>query len=631
MLHGQGRAYIYLRNLYRVLAPTYVLVKEEVMAKKDRKKCRTNIGGQAVLEGVMMLGARSRATAVRDEKGNIQIESKRIKPNSEKSIFRKIPFVRGVLNFVSSMYTGVGIILRSSEVFEGESEPSKFEKWCADRLHLNVMSVIMGISVILGLGLSIGLFFVLPHFIRVGFEMIPGADKVHPLIFQLVEGVVRICIFVAYIMLTSLMKEIKRVYMYHGAEHKTISCHEHGLELTIENVQKQSTIHDRCGTTFMFLVMVISILVFAVTGAFDAPTWAQLLIKLALLPVVAGISYEILKFLARFDNWFVDIIKAPGLLLQKVTTKQPTDDMVEVAIAAFTTVAAMDKDLSIAEQTFDTKVMYNKARAKLEETLKDCGDVSSDIDWIVCSVLGIKRSEVAGLSYIRSGQMARMQAMVDKRKDGMPLQQILGNTDFYGLIINVTDKVLCPRPETEYLVEQATKIINDNNFTTVLDLCTGSGAIAIAIKNLCPNVSVAASDMSQDAIDVAKSNAEINNMNIEFATRDMLVGCVDKYDIVVSNPPYIPSEDIADLDKTVKDHEPIMALDGGSDGLDFYKAIAVTAPRCTNSNGYLALEVGIGQAQAVSEILAQKYENIQVYKDLEGVDRIVIARIKVAE
>lgn len=594
---------------------------------KMKKVNRCNIGGQAVLEGVMMLGAKSMATAVRDETGRIQVESKRTKPLREKSVLRRIPFVRGALNFASTMYMGVKVLLRSTAVFDGETEPTKFEKWCAKKLHVDAMSILMGFSVLLGVALAIGLFFVVPHFIGKGLKMWWG-DSVHPIVYNLVEGVIRIIIFVAYVCLASLMKEIKRTFMYHGAEHKTINCYEYGLPLTVENVRKQSTIHDRCGTTFMVIVMVISILVFSFTGFIpNLNIFLELLIKLALLPVVAGISYEILKFLAKFDNMFVKVVKAPGLLLQRVTTKQPTDDMIEVAIASFNTVLEMDNDETIAEQSFDIKVLYKDIRAEMDKILENIGDGNADADWIAVDVLGVKRSELAELSHIKSHNADKMIELAKERAEGKPLQQVLGNTDFYGLPIKVDERVLCPRPETEYLVEAVVDIVGEKNINGVLDLCTGSGAIAIAIKKKCDNVIVTASDISADALALAKENATLNNAEVEFVLSDYFANVQGKFGLIVSNPPYIKSSDIEGLDKEVKDYEPRIALDGGESGLDAYTSIIFTAKDYLDEGGYIAFEVGIGQAEDVKKLLEDNgYSDIVIKQDLENIDRIVIAR-----
>ena len=419
---------------------------------KNKKKFRSSIGGQAVLEGVMMRGESSMATAVRDEKGEIQIESTRFTPAAKKSKWKRLPFIRGVINFVNSMIMGVQIIMRSGEVFGGEEEPSKFENWCSKKFNINVMSVMMWFAVLIGLALAIGLFFVIPHFSIEGIRALVENvchTTMPEFCYNLIEGVIRILIFVIYILLTSLMKEIKRVFRYHGAEHKTISCYEHGLELTVENVQKQSTIHDRCGTTFMFLVMIVSVALFSIVGIVPnnivtskiGAVFIKLLIKLALLPVVAGISYEILKFLAKFDNWFVRIIKAPGLLLQKITTAQPDDSMVEVAITAFKAVQLLDSDPTAETSKFNTKIMIDKAVQELDNTLKIDTNGNADRDWIITEVLNVKRSEIENLKFVWSNDFEKMLEFAKERSTGKPLQQVFGYTDFYGLKIKVNSDV----------------------------------------------------------------------------------------------------------------------------------------------------------------------------------------------
>ena len=607
---------------------------------REKKKFNSCIGGQAVLEGVMMRGERSMATAVRDEKGNVQVESSRFTPLSEKSKIRRVPFVRGVFNFGSSMAMGVSILLRASEVFEGEVEPTKFEKWCSDKMHFNFMTALMYFSVFLGLCLSIGLFFVIPNFsiegIRYLVEVVSGSSMPE-FAYNLIEGLIRILIFAGYIMLTSLMKDIKRVYMYHGAEHKTISAFEHGLELNVENVQKQSTIHDRCGTTFMFLVMIVSIFIFSIVSLlpipeinFTADMFIKLALKLALLPLVAGVSYEILKFLAKFDNKFVAVIKAPGLLLQKVTTKQPTDEMVEVAITAFKTVMEMDKDTDIPTTKFTTKILKNKFNVELDTILANIGDGNCDKEWIIAEVLGIKRSEIAEVSYIWSNDFDTMLDMAKRRADGEPIQQIFGYTNFYGMDIKVTRDVLSPRPETEYLVEACSELIRDNNLKSVLDVATGSGCIALVIKRD-NDVDVTAVDISPLALEVAKNNATQNELEINFIQSDLFTNVDGKFDMIVSNPPYIASSVVSELAVEVREYEPMLALDGGEYGLDFYTRIIANVGQYVNDGGYLAFEIGYDQKDAVIALLTSsispKFTDITAKSDLEGNDRIIIAKV----
>lgn len=368
-----------------------------------RKRC-TSIGGQAVIEGVMMRGERSMAVAVRDEKGGIAVESKYIKPTKDKNFLFRTPFLRGIFNFVGTMYMGVGTLLRSGEVFDGETQPSKVEKWFAKTFKLDVFSVVMAFAVIVGVALSLVLFYFLPQLAVTGitelFKIDTGANVGVKIGMNLLEGAIRMIIFVAYIALTALMKDVRRTYMYHGAEHKTISCYEHGLEMTVENARKMTTIHDRCGTTFMFLTMVISVLVFSLTGWSDQ-FWARLLLRLALIPVVAGISYEVLKFLARFDNKLVRLIKAPGLALQKLTTRQPDDGMLEVAITAFLTVKAMDEDPNLPELRFDTKLLAHKVQKNVVEA---CGGDAGKAREIECAVLAVTPEELEKVSHIKSSQ-----------------------------------------------------------------------------------------------------------------------------------------------------------------------------------------------------------------------------------
>lgn len=582
----------------------------------------------------MMRGERSIATAVRLEEGGIAVESRYIKPVKDKNILYRIPIIRGVLNFFGSMVVGIKTLMRSGEVFgDEEGEPSKFEKWLAKTFKVDIYSVVMFISVLLGVALAVALFVFLPLLCRNGVEaLIPEASKGSVGVnigLNFLEGVIRLVIFILYIFLTSLMKDIRRTYMYHGAEHKTISAYENELPLDVKSVQTMSTYHDRCGTTFMVLVMLIGVLVLSVCDlelvcGLDAD-WAPNGVvrfladfgwRLLLLLPIMGISYEVLKFLAKFDNVLVRALKFPGKLMQKLTTRQPDDDMVEVAIAAFTTVMAMDADPNLPELTFDTNELYTHVRKKLEEMVED----KADVDWMICHVTGKKRSELEHLTYIRHSKVEELLDMARRRQQGEPLWQIIGNADFYGYEIDINKNVLCPRPETEELVCEAVKHISENS--RVLDLCTGSGCIAIAVADK-TGAQVVASDISEEALKIAKSNAVKNKVDdkIEFVHSDMFEGITGTFGVIISNPPYIPTADISGLDREVKDYEPALALDGGEDGLDFYRIIAEKSGEYLVPGGRIFLEVGIGQAQAVADML--KGFDTKIIKDMQGIDRII--------
>ena len=334
---------------------------KNVIDKKSKIVRRTNIGGQAVLEGVMMKGARSIATAVRTPDGDITVESKYTKDAKQRNAFLKLPFVRGVVNLVTQLFQGTGIMMRSAEVYGDYAEPSKFDKWVADKLKINPMNVLMGFSVVLGVLLAVGLFVFLPNFLA---SLICdniaaiASSSLKSLWYSLIEGGLMLVIFISYILLVTLMKDVRRVFMYHGAEHKVISCYERGLDLTVENAKHMPREHSRCGTTFLFFVIAVSIMVFVLvnfmlekcglvvpssaSGAKVLNALIKLGFKLLFLPVVAGVSYELLKLLAKSDCLFVRILRAPGMALQKLTTKEPTDDMLEVSLTAFKTVLAMD-------------------------------------------------------------------------------------------------------------------------------------------------------------------------------------------------------------------------------------------------------------------------------------------------
>ncbi|MBR3811153.1 MAG: DUF1385 domain-containing protein [Agathobacter sp.] len=278
----------------------------------------SGIGGQAVMEGIMMRNDKKYAVAVRKPDKEIDVQVFYYKGVIKNETLKKTPFIRGVFNFVDSLYLGMTSLLHSADFIEDEEEKMDLEKEKA----------MMGWTVALAIIMAIGLFFVLPYLISLLFQSFITSHFV----VALLEGLVRLAIFIGYVSLVALMPEIKRTYMYHGAEHKCINCIEHGLELTVENVQKSSKEHKRCGTSFLFLVILISIIFFMFIQVKSGII--KLVIRLLLIPVIAGVSYEFIRFAGRFDNWLVNLISAPGLLMQRITTLEPEDDMVEVAIAA---------------------------------------------------------------------------------------------------------------------------------------------------------------------------------------------------------------------------------------------------------------------------------------------------------
>lgn len=584
------------------------------------------------MEGVMMRGKKSMATAVRNSDGDIVVESKRLVPVEEKNVCYRIPVLRGIINFATMLYSGTQTLLRSSEVYGEEIEPSKFDKWLSEKLHIDIMKVVIWFSVLLGVACAVGLFVFLPQFLTELLFKVPAlgalSGSVKGVVFSVIEGVIRLVIFVAYVAICSCVPDVKRVFMYHGAEHKTINAFEHDEELTVQNVQKYSTIHNRCGTTFMVLVMVVSIIVLAFAGwltvdVFGWPNNAgiKFAVRLVMIPLIAGISYEILKLLARSDNIIVRIIRWPGLQLQRLTTRKPDDDMVEVAIVAFNTVYEMDADDTIPERTFDIGKPYKEAREQVEKILPEDKFDKSDVDWIFVEATGKNRSELPLLKTIKTSQLDKALKFASERATGKPLQYVFGAVDFYDTRIVVNQSVLIPRPETELLAEAVVKIAKDKS---VLDLCTGSGAIAISVKKHEPTATVTASDVSADAVQVAQMNVLFNAVNVTVVESDLYEKVDGKFDVIVTNPPYIKTDDIQNLDVEVRNFEPIIALDGGKDGLDFYRRIIDGASEHLSDDGVLMAELGIDEAQAVKDLAEGKLVFSEFIKDYDGVDRIVV-------
>jgi len=305
---------------------------------------RTTIGGQALIEGIMMLGPDKRAIVVRKPDGELEVKEEPRKLIKDKCAILGWPLIRGVVNFGSSMVNGVKALFWSAEFYPEEevSEPSKFDLWLEKKLGSEKMAtLVVGVAAIIAICFSIGLFFLLPTFIAGFFDRFLTSPVVH----NLIEGVIRIVVFMLYLFLCSRMKEMRRVFSYHGAEHKTIFCYEAGLPLTVENVRKQPRHHPRCGTSFLFVVIVVSILCSSVVFSYVewSNLWVRVGLHLLLLPVVVAISYEFNRLVGRFDNRLTRILTAPGLWMQNFTTFEPDDSMIEVGIEALSRVIPEEK------------------------------------------------------------------------------------------------------------------------------------------------------------------------------------------------------------------------------------------------------------------------------------------------
>lgn len=328
----------------------------------DKTNCRLGkVGGQAVLEGVMMKSGDDYSIAVRKEDGTISVINKTFRSIRKKYKIFNIPILRGIVNYIEMMILSYNTLSVSADQMDLESEePGKFEKWLDKTFGKSIVNVIMVLATVIGLALGILLFSFVPTWLSAFVDRLCGGVGIFK---NLIEGILRIIIFIAYIALTGLMPDMKRMYQYHGAEHKSVFCYERGLELTPENAKKMSRLHPRCGTSFLFVMLILSIVIFSLPFV----TWEnyalRFLTKLALLPLIVGIGYEFIIYAGKHSNIVVKILSWPGLMMQKITTREPDDEQLAVAIAALR--CAMPKEYPDARAEFQT--VENDGSEKTED------------------------------------------------------------------------------------------------------------------------------------------------------------------------------------------------------------------------------------------------------------------------
>ena len=727
------------------------------MAKIDYNKifikgaCPTTIGGQAVMEGVMMQGPDRVALAMRLPSGELYLKTKLKKKQSPAL---KIPFVRGVVSFVNALVGGMGTLMESADILETYApeeyaeEEGKLEAWINKKFgEKAAWNFLMTTALLFAVAVSVVFFIILPTWV-VNFL---GKWVQSAIVLNLVEGILRILMFVGYVAAIRRMSDIKTLFQYHGAEHKSIHCYENDRVLCPENAEEFYTLHPRCGTSFLVFVLIISLLLFSFLGW---PNLAmRILSRILLVPVIASISFELLRWVGRSNGKIVRILSWPGLQLQRLTTAEPNRDQLEVALLSLKAVlvdpgvpeinsfvdkdgnvvrskaeekeieremeawaadveahteankkavaAVIDDFTRIEERTVfedpengandediasaidfldgldtdgytivaadetdgrtlvraiaDREAIEAKARTLARRYTKDIKTYENALSWgkaalsmlpngknearmIMSYATGLGTAELItrAKELMRDDDFEEFQKRIYLRIEGVPLQYIIGVQEFMGLQFRVNRSVLIPRLDTEILVENVIGTIEKMNRRNpeVLDLCTGSGAIGISIAAKVPDAIVTMTDVSEEALHTAMGNAGLNEVNRRciFLLGNMFEALPDDkhYDVIVCNPPYIPSDVIDTLDVEVKDHEPRMALDGGRDGLDYYRIIADKADLHLKTGGVLALEIGAEQADDVKKLLekAGTYEGIRVIRDLAQLDRVIIATRK---
>ena len=702
------------------------------------------------MEGVMMQGPDRTAIAMRLPSGELYLKTKK---KAKLTKAEKIPFVRGVITFVRALVNGMGTLMESADILEEYApeyaeEPGRLEKWVNKKFgEKAAWNFLVTSALLFSILIAVVFFVILPTW-AVNFL---GKWISSSIALNLIEGILRIVMFVAYVAAIRSMKDIKTLFQYHGAEHKTIHCYENGKVLCPENAEQFYTLHPRCGTSFLVFVLIISLLLFSFLG-WPNLFW-RIMSRILLIPVIASISFELLRWAGRSNGKIVRILSWPGLQLQRLTTAEPDRAQLEVAILSLKAVLVdpatpeiqgfVDKDGNIvrskaeeeaaakemeewaAEVEAHTEANKEAARKALEETRieeartvfedpdngADTKDISEAIRFLQeldCDEYTIVAPEEtdgrtlvraiadreaaqakartlarrytkdiqtyenalawgqAALSLLENGKnearvimsyatglgntelitrakelmreddFAEFEKRIYARIEGVPLQYIVGIQEFMGLPFRVNPSVLIPRMDTEILAEEVLKIIDQKGLKNpeVLDLCTGSGALGISIAAKVPGALVTLTDVSEEALHTAMGNAALNNVGrrCSFLLGDMFAAIPEdkQFDIIVCNPPYIRTDVIETLDVEVKDHEPRAALDGGKDGLDYYRVIANEASMHLRSQGILALEIGYDQAVDVKRLLnkAKTYEDTRVVRDLMQLDRVIIATRK---
>ena len=580
------------------------------------RKC--DVGGQAIIEGVMMRGSKGIATAVRTPNGEIEVKVQKTKPITKKYKFLNIPIIRGAVSLIDSLILGIKTLNYSASFFEDDEEESKFDIWLKEKFGDKAANdLLVTFSMIISLLVATGLFLGIPTGIASLFKNI----GVSSIALNLIEAVIRIAILIMYMFLISKLDDIYRVFQYHGAEHKTIFCYEAEEKLTIENVRKFGRLHPRCGTNFLFLTMLVSIILFSLTGW--GSFWQRLILRIILTPIVAGITYEIIKWLGRTESKLGKIIAYPGLKLQELTTKEPDDSQLEVAIKSLMAAEGIEYKKKIGELLIDGNKKLKAANIDtyILDTQLLLGKVlGKDKLYLITN----KDEEVSNF------KEREFYSLIEKRINKMPISYILKTVEFMGIDFNVEEGVLIPRGDTEVLVEEALKFLDKDKSYKICDLCCGSGAIGISIAHFRENTKVDLIDYYDIPEKITKRNIMKHKLSnrANFIKSDLLEEVIKqekKYDILLSNPPYIKDEVINTLMEDVKNYEPHTALSGGNDGLNFYIRIINDSNKVLKENGILAFEIGYDQGYEVSKLMSEKgYKDIRVIKDLVGHDRVVI-------
>lgn len=539
--------------------------------------------------------------AVISSDGNKKVANK---DSKNKIILYNIAFLRGILYFFCGIFAIFSTFNYSYHL--SNFEESAFEKSISKKLYVSARYFFVLTAVIFSFLLSFLLLGVAPA--KLSFVLMGSSADLRLRAF--VIATIKILIIYLILLLLRFIPQMQTFYRFNAACNKIASN-------KAKNIHKPLNFVNFLIFTLLFSVFMVSFIAVSINP------WANFLIDVGIVILSISICYEILFLIEKFDKklGFLCILTSWFVTVPPKVTQEEIAKVVKME-------SQLKRDESVKQS--DDNIALSAVVAEMQTKLENSGRYEkSDVEWIVASVLDKNRAEAKLVRFINQKQYREIMSITQRRAKGEPLSNIFGFVDFYGLKIDVNKKVLTPRPETEILVEQTLKLIKDGKKKDVCDLCTGSGAIAVALAKNC-DCKITAIDISKQAIQVAANNAKKHQVKIDFVESDLFARLkkFKKFDIIVSNPPYIASKEIDKLDDEVKKYDPRLALDGGPDGLDFYKRIVSESKKHLNKRGVLILEVGKGQAKEVQKLLKQNgYVDTRIIKDYSKIERIVYGTI----
>lgn len=575
------------------------------------KKRKEKVGGMALFNGLMLRNKKREAIGRVNDNKNIHVEINSINKNIDEDKFTiyDVPIIRGIISMKNMIATSVPYVLKSSQDVLNKSSKENID---IGKFEL-VSAYLIAITVILVL------FAAIPNFISTFLAVN---------IRNLSQAIIQTSAFIIYLLLLAKVDSLKTLFEYHGAEHKVANAYEklEKRDITIENVKKQSRFHARCGGNFVvylfFLILFITFIIPSNNLIFKT------ILQVMLLPFLAGFSYELVMYTEYLPN-FLKFLAYPAMSIQLITTKEPSDDKIELAIYTLFGCINGENQVSISKFVKDY-LLYNKS-IKKDFNIKEALNIFSSIKNIDVNDIFINMDGIM-LDY---NEQIKTNMMLNKLyKDNIPMAYIIGKVNFYNEKYIVNQDVLIPRVDSEILVEKAIEYINNENLNTMLDMCTGSGCIGISITKNSKIKYTTLIDVSKEALEITNKNIILNKVDKKCSTihSDLFSSLNNsniKYDIIVSNPPYIPTGDINGLDKSVK-KEPTIALDGGKDGMDFYRKILKQALNYLNNNAVLIFEIGYDELEKFKEIINRyaEYKVVESLKDYGGNDRVVVCRFQ---